>query len=77
MRRLQLWRLGRLLGVFSGTRLLLRSLPFAFGTGCGAPDDSSNTSSWVEAAEGGCNIDGRRVVVGSGFGVKSAGEGDD
>ena len=74
--------------MFSGTRQLLRSLPLAFGTGCGAPDDSSDTRSWVEAAEGGCNIEGGcttaavgGVVVdsstlGSGFGVKSAGEGD-
>ena len=63
-------------------RQLLRSLPFALGTGCGAPDDSSNTSSWVEAAEGGSNIEGRRVVVdsstlGSDLDVKSAGYGDD
>jgi len=68
---------------------LLRSLPFAFGTECGAPDDSGNTGSWVEAAEGGCSDEGGctaavagRVVVGSstldsGFGVKSVGDGDD
>ena len=68
---------------------MLRSLPFAFGAGCGVREDSSNTRSWAEAAEGGCNIEGGctaaavgGVVVdsstlGSGFGVTSAGEGDD